>query len=675
MDKNKKLITAGIFLGFAVLAFLFFFDSLIGGKIILGIDGSYPGRRFVADFIKDGFIGYWSPSVWLGMNGGNIGVSLWSLCMLIFSPEVALTVAYAIQMTLAMCFMYLLLDKFKLHWFPAIFAAIGYGFMPHFITLMYSGHLSVIGMLPFVPMLFYYLTCLFNKEKKGIVRNGVMILMSGVSWGLMMEDPQRGFYFSVVAVCYILFKLFENNEIRFREFYKAFTNKEFWFGIVKAALVAVVLFLTFASSLKGWLGSSVVAGDKAGAKENSSENEAQKWDFSTGWSMGPLELVDSVAFGFYGGISGDTDMPYWGSKPYAGNSESMGYLLMVFSVFAIVMGYKKESKVRFFFWVGIVTLLLSFGRFFPGTPFFWLFYKLPFMDRFRVPAKFMAVVSFALSIVSAFGLQFVFTMLKAFKQEQTEKLKATFKKVMMGMLIFLGVGVLGLFVVLAINGTIAGQIGDKAGKNLIFALSRMSVFTLLTLGGFYLFANLKSIKVGTAILIGLIMGIQVFDYWSIDAFYLNRAYISKNDALLQQDGLVKYLTADKEISRSAFSLKTVREGQMLPVPTSQLLSHYLTYIYLLNDLESIDIPAFSRIDSDYNQFFTKTLAGSGGTKVKNIDDLIDSNLRLHQLANTKYLITDGYLYIDKNPLVIVHALTNNPNLEFIGGFYGNLIYL
>ena len=94
---------------------------------------------------------------------------------------------------------------------------------------------------------------------------------------------------------------------------------------------------------------------------------------------------------------------------------------------------------------------------------------------------------------------------------------------------------------------------------------------------------------------------------------------------------------------------------------------YLTHIFPYNNIEALDIPAASRVDPDYSAYFSAVINGSLPTPPQTAEDVIKANTKLLQIANVKYLVTDGYLYAGQSPAVIAYALTNNSNFSYIAG--------
>lgn len=681
MKKNKlslnMVLGISIAAGAILLVVLFFHKSLFSNFSILGIDGAYSSRMVVSDFVKNGFTKVWSIHTWLGFKLNTVYVSIYTLFQKLMSPEISLTLSYTVSIALSLIFSYIFLCKLKLRNLASIFGAIAYSFTPHIISLIYAGHILAVDMLPYPPMLFYFLTIAFDKDNTDKLKMVLGLVLSGVAWGLMLGDEaQRGLYFSVAASGYIIFLIFQSMEVNIKTFFKdVFANKKFWFASIKVLLIGVFLLATFSNGLKSGLNLLKQRSDREKIANNSQteskQSKDEKWAFATSWSMNPAELADSLAFGYHGTISGDKDKPYWGTKPYSGNSEAIGFFVLIFAIIGIILSYKKKPIIRFFMWTGIVALLLSFGRFFGGFPLFGLWFHLPMMSKMRVPAKFIAVFAFAFSMLAGFGLNSIIELINNKDEDSKRKLNIIFK----ASLIFLAVGLIWWIAVAAGASSIRDGFASKFGgykiaklmhKNMNIALLRMNVFIVLTVGLFFIGYKFKDkAKMQYFIAIPFIL-FMIVDLWSIDLFFVNKSYFKPKE-FYQPDGVVDFLQNDSDVYRVVTSLKAVNRGNMMPLPTTATRGHYLTYIFSYYDIEALDVPASSAVDTIYNSFFVNALQAKASlvqaTNVMQfLDQKINANIRLLRLANVKYLITDGRLYGFQQPLPLYNALTNHKDV-------------
>ncbi len=291
------------------------------------------------------------------------------------------------------------------------------------------------------------------------------------------------------------------------------------------------------------------------------------------------------------------------------------------------------------------------------------------------------------------------------KNDKDEKTFDLGWKVLAG---FLGAGLLWLIVAAASQTSIASAVakafnnntslGMAASKNVVTSLLRMNVFLLLSAGGFFLIDKLRASKpkeidkktfnANLSAIFGILFILLLsIDLWSIDAFYLKRSYV-KLDDFYQSDGVINFLKNDPTLFRVATGVSLPQGNDPAPIPTTSLRGHYLTYLFPYYDIESIDVPAVSRIDPYYGSYFiTVLMASLGNPGVVNITnlqaslsgasfdfrDLVNLNVRLFQLANVKYIMTDGYP-IPQRPDYMVYSMLSNTNLVYTNLVYTNGAY-
>ncbi len=156
---------------------------------------------------------------------------------------------------------------------------------------------------------------------------------------------------------------------------------------------------------------------------------AQRWEFTTNWSLPPRDMPELILPLFFGTETMDRDAPFWGElgrslhwEPGAAGFRNfrqhtiyMGLLQVLLALYAcicVLTGVNRmrseyrEERRQVIFWCGVavVALVLSLGRY---TPLYRLFIALPLADTVRAPVKFLHVVNLATAILSAYGLAFL----------------------------------------------------------------------------------------------------------------------------------------------------------------------------------------------------------------------------------------------------------------------------
>ncbi len=109
-------------------------------------------------------------------------------------------------------------------------------------------------------------------------------------------------------------------------------------------------------------------------------------------------------------FSSGKQVPPHGSVRFTGGGNYAGILVDLLAVWAVVQGLRKQDSVfsrpmRLWVWfwgtIGLISLLLAFGRF---APFYQLINPLPFFSSIRNPGKFLIFVGLALVVLFAYGV-------------------------------------------------------------------------------------------------------------------------------------------------------------------------------------------------------------------------------------------------------------------------------
>ncbi len=667
MEKLKKYFPYILFL---FLVFVLFYRAFLGYSI-QGIDTAlWASKLYKNNALFTPF--NWNPLFWLGMSNGSylLGV-YWVICQL-FPVSQTLFVTYALSIFLALIFFYFFLERLGVSIWGKIFGSICYSFMPPIVTLIYSGHIQVIELLPYIPLIFLSIEEIFSMESNFFKKIAFVGLIS-LCWGVLVTlDVQRGIYFSFLAVSYILFHIFSSEKNK--NILSVFKSKTFYVKIGVLFIIGLLSILVFSNSLPTWL--EALKGRQALQSKTQVKSEKEKFDFATSWSFHPAELIDSLAFGFHGKLSGDSQAPYWGNKPFAGNTEAIGFFLILFAMIGFFLLYKREKRIKFFFWAGIVLFLLSFGRYWPGKPFFWLFYKLPLMSNFRAPAKFVCIAAFCLSIIAAMGFDNLMNILF----NEAEKRKRFFDNLTKT------IGILSILVLLSLFFVMIGSadisfslskkfnensiLGDKALSTLIFSLLRLIVFLILSLSLIFIATKYNKNKQVIRIVGSIFIALSLIDIFTINWFYISKSYIKESE-FYKKDEVVDFLYKELngEIFRTATSVFLPHQGRSVSIPITRLKGYYLTFHFPYYGIETLDIPATSTLMEDYENFFMKSLEANFKMPVSSILDVLYFNERLFQLGNVKYVLIDAK--IDISNLILTNILKALDNREIYVYFNEN----
>ena len=377
------------------------------------------------------------------------------------------------------------------------------------------------------------------------------------------------------------------------------------------------------------------------------------FDYITNWSFHPLESVTFFVPTFFG-----LESPYyWGWMTFTSSAFYVGLLTMVAAVFAII--YRRNRFTWFLIAVAILALLISFGRFFES--FFSLMLSvLPFFDKFRVPSMILSLFMFAFSLLSCYGLEFLFS-----DKDEDKKIHA---KIMKGLLYTLiGAGVV-LIIALIFKDGLASFFsfladGDDKRYNAqqLDQLKRMRLDALA--GGLIKFS----------VLLGIIFSVLYFRL---------KGTIS---AALALPVLLVTLTADMIIINKPGlrpQSKTAAAGELRDNAAMQFMRNDTTLfrIYPVHEHIQQGSPVWAN-------FGLENIGGYSPTKMRIYQDIIDFsfykgpdknfpiNMNIVNMLNVKYMIANGQLpereefkiaYIDQASKLLVYENTKRlPRAFFV----------
>ncbi|SFB86174.1 hypothetical protein SAMN02745150_01107 [Brevinema andersonii] len=635
MQKLAKQYGIYLFLGtiLTVMIALLFRESF-SGLILQGTDDNVSMRMMLLRSLQSGQGYHFFPVYWLGYIFNVPNPDLYTTVLAVTGKPYVVWV-YIIALVLSGFLTCSLIKRLSIGTLPALFGAISYTFLPHVLSLVYSGHAPAISAIPMTPGFLLSLTIIADGKTKSPFVRALSAIWAGIFWAeMMLGEPQRAIYGTVLGGAWILFLLFQNNSISFKPpFFSKGGFKEIFSYLIAIPVVGLLIFMP---TLKFWSNSEFIA------------NEGS-WEFSTGWSFPPAELLDSLAFGYHGLSTTEPLFPYYGDKPLSGNTDSLGFFVVVFLIFAVVFAWKNNRNARFFIIAGLAALLLSFGKYFPGTPFYWLWYHLPGMNKLRVPAKFLSITGLSWSIAAAIGLDAVRTLLAGSDKEKTKK------AVFYAITAVAALSLLWLAVLIATKGGETSSIRKVLGRdrNLVDAalsgrinsVLNMSVLFLAT-WALFLVAYFKRQYAKF-----LPLGVLVLACWNLymsNRFYIERTYVDEAQ-FYPKTPLIDFLLKNQDpryrISGSLY-LPNLTES---PAPIGTVIeqglypenNYDLTYAFPYFDINSFGRIPISRLDEGYKNFFKSSFDSIEAFDSN--DSIWEMNKRLWFLGNVKYLLVGSQI--------------------------------
>ncbi|MGL4676929.1 MAG: hypothetical protein ACRCWI_04590 [Brevinema sp.] len=632
-DNKKRIFFSMVLIG---LILLLFRESFMG-MLLQGVDDNISMRSVIVRSLlsKQGY--HFIPNYWLGFIFNVPNPDLYN-SILALTGNVQVVWIYIVALFLSGILTFTLIKRQGLSDSASVFGALSYTFLPHVLSLVYSGHALAIEAIPMTPGFLLCLSVILDGRTEKHIFKILATIWAGIFWAWMMiGEPQRGIYGTVLGMAWVLYLLIYTKSISFpistlKEFLPIQTIKN---KICYLFLVVIIGLGIFLPTIKFWSNSEFLANQGS-------------WEFATSWSFPPVELLDSFAFGYHGLSSSEPEYPYYGDKPLSGNTDSLGFFLMVFMIIGAVLAWKKTDKsLRFFLFAGFLALLLAFGKYLPGTPFFWLWYQIPGMDKMRVPLKFLSITGLSWSIVAAFGLDAVKELLASSDVNDIKKKKIFF--LVLGTI--MGLSILWLILLMVTGGGDASVIRKALGRadramidailtgRLHAVLSMTSLFTMLTalcyLGGRYpRFLNYFPL---------IIILLTSYNLYQSNRFYIARTYVNE-EKFYPKTELIRFLEDNLGLEYRASGSLYIPNLTGSPHPMGSVVeqglyplnNNDLTYSFPYFDLNMFGRIPISRLDDGYVNFFASPF--NSIDNYQSYDDIWEMNRRLWYIGNVKYLL-------------------------------------
>ena len=294
-------------------------------------------------------------------------------------------------------------------------------------TLTYAGHMGKFAAVMFAAAALCGIRKTFESNRPWLWS----MVTGGFIGFMLLEQQDVALFFGIFLGAYALFRAV----LMFRQ------KAGFKCFLILIPMGIIALIMSSATLMASYIQNvSAVAVQQE-------ENSSQKWEFTTQWSWPPEESIDFVAPGYMGWRSGEAEGPYWGRMGRTAGWEKTGQgfmnfklenmyfgaipmLLALFAAWVAILSmishhrfsWPKDRQVdgagragddwqsarmEMLFWFSVagITLLLSFGKYFP---LYELFYQLPVVSNIRNPNKFLQVFQLAVGILAAYGAHLIF---------------------------------------------------------------------------------------------------------------------------------------------------------------------------------------------------------------------------------------------------------------------------
>lgn len=335
---------------------------------------NFPNRFLAAVEIRNGSLPLWNPFVFSGMPFlADIQTAVlypFNLLMSLFVADSRLSFAlYEYQVALhfipAGYFMYLYLRELEMEFFSALLGGMLFAFGGYFIN--HAHHANMIHSGIWLPAIFYCCLRGFKNDASWFWACPILMTVS-----LLGGHPQIAIFICYVFAAYYFYLAWES-----RECIKLQTSA-FRFAVIVIAflLLSMVQIIPTAEFLQN---TSRSAMDFPGATQDSLPPHGL-------WTV----LFSNMFTFTY------EAWEQWEFRVYLGS----GAILLAF----LGLSGRTLPRTRFFWALAVLSLVLALGG---NTPLYKLFYTLvPGFKFFRVPARFLYLFLFSVSVLAAHGLHF-----------------------------------------------------------------------------------------------------------------------------------------------------------------------------------------------------------------------------------------------------------------------------
>jgi hypothetical protein len=362
----------------SLVPFVYFFAAVRGSLVLAPDDGvifNVPLRTATANLIQHGFLPLWNPYIFSGMplfasaQGGVLFPLNW--WYVIFSPPVATNVMVLMSYSLAALGAYLYARKAG--------ASIAGGITTSLVWQLSGvlvGQISHINIVQTAALLPWLLWAVDGFGSSGERKWGVLLAIL-VALQVFVGHPQTFVYSLILVSAYAVVMALWTPRFRFRY------------------LASLILLLT------GVFLAAVQILPTFELLRNSVRSDAS-YDFFASFSLPPRFVQTLLAPYILGG--GDNRLfraPYIGAPYYGEFIGYVGLLTIMLALVAVLL--KRDTRTNFWAIVATICFVLALGS---NAPFhlYWLIYHVPVLNLFRVPARHLMEVDFALAVLAGRGL-------------------------------------------------------------------------------------------------------------------------------------------------------------------------------------------------------------------------------------------------------------------------------
>ncbi len=404
----------------AILALLFW-QSFLPGVVHFSNDGPLGMQNARFAELPAGLTGMWFDLNSIGFAAGAFSLSIsmalkWILGPVLLSKFLAPIALFILGMGAWSLFRELKFNP-TVCALGGIAAALSSAF---FSTACWGVATQQVG----IGMNFFALALVISSSRaRSLFGQFARLALAGAAVGIsIMEGLDNGALFSLLVAAFTV--------------YHAVTTgsgpvvKRLLVGGARTAVIAICAGFIAAQTLISLISTQITGVAGTGQDQ---QTKAEKWDWATQWSFPKREVLTFIVPGLFGYrmdtpdggnywgavgrdpawdryfANGQQGNPPQGAIRFSGGGAYLGVPVALIALWAAVQAFRRKDSalsldqrkvVWFWIGVGVVTLLLAFGRF---APFYRLFYTLPYFSTIRNPIKFTAIFNFAAVIIFAYG--------------------------------------------------------------------------------------------------------------------------------------------------------------------------------------------------------------------------------------------------------------------------------
>jgi hypothetical protein len=547
-------------LGFVVISLVYFYPVLQGKKISQSDIAQYTGMaKERDDFRKNtGEESYWTDSAFGGMPTYQLGAHYPYNFIKAVDGAIRFLPRPADYLFLYFFGFFILLKVLRINTLMSFFGALAFGFSTYFIILLGVGHNAKAHAIAYMPMVVAGVLLVFRKR---YVAGGLLTLVAA-ALEINANHIQMTYYLFILLLVIGVYYLIEI--VKNKDYKHLAVSVGLFMG---AALLAVGMNATNLMATAEYAkfstrsDSQLTYNPDGSPKENSN---AMSYEYITEYSYGIGESLNLIAPRLYGGSSGHEKLgkdshvveylqtlqvgegqylsqeqamefaqggivTYWGDQTIVAAPAYIG--AVVFFLFVLAL-FVDDRKLKYAFLAGaILSLVLSWGKYFPALTKFFIDY-VPMYNKFRAVSSIQVVLELCIPALAIMGLYAFFKSDKAKQWDSLWKSGAV------------SVGIIALLLLIKgsfdFSGPRDSTYTQQLGQGFIDALKedrkdmyssdlfRSAFFILAVAAVLWLYTQEKLAQTTAIILAGLLM---VADLFIVDKNYVNsESFVSAREA-------------------------------------------------------------------------------------------------------------------------------------------------